>query len=99
MQIGICMKKFTGFYWVNGITIVANETMFGAPIVTGANLTSSLLGSALNSDALPLHMFELFAYYHFRHKKSLQPFAGFNFGGAFSNYKHAGFKRLQQAQT
>lgn len=99
MQIGVCFKKFNGFYWVNGITLVINERMFNAPIAYGVNFTTSYLGTALFNDALPLNMFEMFAQYRFNSKRSFQPFAGILFGGAFTNYKDPAFKHLQQGQT
>lgn len=99
MQIGVCLKKFNGFYWVNGITLVINEKMFNAPVAYGVNFTTSYLGTAMFNDALPLNMFEMFAQYRFNNKKSFQPFAGLIFGGAFTNYKDPAFKHLQQAQT
>jgi hypothetical protein len=99
MHVGLCFKKFNGFYWCNGITLVINESMFNAPVAYGVNFTTSYLGSAMLNDALPLNIFEMFAQYRFNSKKNFQPFAGILFGGAFSNYKDPAFKHLQQAQT
>jgi hypothetical protein len=99
MRIGICMKKFYGFYLSSGVTVFADESTFGIPLATGVHLTSSYLGSATFSQALPLFMTELFANYRFRSGKALQPFAGILIGGAFTNYKDPVFKYLPQAQT
>jgi hypothetical protein len=99
LRIGICVKKFVGFYLVSGITVFVDETTFGLPIETGVNLTTSYLGTATFSDALPLFVTEIFTHYRFRSGKSLQPIAGILLGTAFTRYKDPAFKNLQQAQA
>ena len=99
-QAGLCLKKFAGFYWMNGLSV--SYHLKGSPwshLRTGAVLSSSRFGSAFTSNAILVHALECFAHYSFRDGKQLQPFLGLNIGYAHANYGSDKYKSLPNSQA
>ncbi len=94
VEVGIRSKKYTGFYWENGITAEFYSAKITGkfPLHFGMNFTFSALGSAFHSNALSMTNIDGFAAYYFRHNKKFQPNIRLNVGyvhtdlGSFANY-------------
>ena len=87
LEIGIRCKKFTGFYWENGITgEFSSPKILKGKVSFGLNLVSSRLGSAISSNALPTLETELSILKYFRTNKAFQPLVQLNIGYAHANY-------------
>ncbi|MCE2743432.1 MAG: hypothetical protein LW701_07685 [Fluviicola sp.] len=96
LEAGIRCKKFTGFYWENGVTAEFNsEKIAHKKITFGLNIVSSKLGSAIHSNALTTLETELSAIYYFRFSKDFQPLVRLNAGMAHVNYGSPIFDDLQ----
>ena len=87
IEVGIRAKKYTGFYWENGITaeFYSAKITGQIPLHAGINLTFSDLGSAFHSNALSMTHFDAFAAYYFRKHKKLMPTVRFNVGYVSTN--------------
>jgi hypothetical protein len=86
-EIGIRTKKQVGFYWVNGITTEwSTSKIASGSFHLGLNITSSYLGSAFRSNAIPTLETELSFIKYFRYSKSLQPITRLNLGFAKAFY-------------
>jgi hypothetical protein len=97
LEAGIRCKKFTGFYWENGVTAeFKSEKIANKKITFGLNVVSSRLGSAINSNALATLETELSAIYYFRFSKDFQPLVRLNAGMAHVNYGSPIFDDLQK---
>jgi hypothetical protein len=87
ISAGLCVKKMAGFYWMNGLSADINhEKILKGKINLGMTLSSSSLGSAFLSNAIPVHAVELYAQKNFRPEKYLHPYAGLNAGFAFADF-------------
>ncbi|MBI1835644.1 MAG: hypothetical protein HYR91_00110 [Flavobacteriia bacterium] len=87
LDAGVRMKKFTGFYWENGISWeFSSSKIFNQKIHFGFNLLSSRLGSAFMSNAIPTLTTELSVIKYFRIEKAVQPLLRLNLGYAHANY-------------
>lgn len=86
-EIGIRTKKQVGFYWVNGLTAECSTPKIAmGSLHFGINITSSILGTAFRSNAIPTLETELSLIKYFRYRKSLQPITRLNFGFAKAFY-------------
>lgn len=86
-EIGIRTKKQVGFYWVNGITAEWSISKIASgSLHLGTNITSSILGTAFRSNAIPTLETELSLIKYFRYSKSLQPITRLNLGFAKAFY-------------
>lgn len=86
-EIGIRTKKQVGFYWVNGITAEwSTNKIASGSLHLGVNITSSCLGSAFRSNAIPTLETELSLIKYFRYTKSFQPITRMNIGFAKAFY-------------
>jgi hypothetical protein len=87
IEIGIRSKKYTGFYWENGITaeFYSAKITGKIPLRSGFNLTSSSLGTAFNSNAISMTNFDLFLAYYSRENKKLKPTTRLNLGYVLTN--------------
>jgi hypothetical protein len=86
-EIGIRTKKQIGFYWVNGISAEwLSEKIASRSLHLGVNITTSYLGSAFRSNAIPTLETELSLIKYFRYTKSLQPITRLNIGFAKAFY-------------
>lgn len=87
IEIGIRTKKQVGFYWVNGLTAEWSTTKIASgSLHLGMNITSSILGSAFRSNAIPTLETELSLIKYFRYSKFLQPITRLNLGFAKAFY-------------
>lgn len=83
ISAGIRLKKYTGFYWVNGISGEFHSTkLLNNKLHLGLNIATSNLGTAFNSNALSTWETEISTIYFFRSSKKLNPIARFNLGFA-----------------
>ncbi len=88
IQIGIRMQKAAGFYWSNGITAEYTPKLFAENGLNfGMYIVSSKLGTAFNSNAIPVHEINLSAIKYFRNKHLFRPLVRLNLGYAQANYK------------
>ena len=87
IEVGIRAKKYTGFYWENGITaeFYSAKVTGQIPLHVGINLTFTDLGSAFHSNALSMTHFDFFAAYYFRKNKKLMPTTRLNIGYVHTN--------------
>lgn len=83
---GLCVRKMTGFYWLNGFSIEHQPHAFAGRMHFGLNLASSVLGSAFMSKAIPVYCYELYGQFSFRRKRRFQPYAGLNGGLAYADH-------------
>lgn len=80
-EIGIRTKKQVGFYWVNGLTAEWSTPKIAmGSLHFGINITSSILGTAFRSNAIPTLETELSLIKYFRYRKSFQPITRLNLG-------------------
>jgi hypothetical protein len=78
---GIRLKKYVGFYWVNGLSGEWHSPkLLNNKLHLGINIATSKLGSALYSNALTTWETELSLLYYFRKAKPLHPIARINIG-------------------
>lgn len=82
IEVGIRSKKYTGFYWENGVTaeFYSAKTTGNFPLHAGFNLTFTELGSSFRSNALSMTHFDVFTAYYFRKHKKLEPTTRLNVG-------------------
>lgn len=81
IEIGGRYKKYAGFYAVNGISAnLLSPFSKNESVYYGLNVGSSLLGSALNTNALTTYEVELTATKFYRVNKIFQPLLRFNIG-------------------
>ena len=87
IEIGIRAKKYTGFYWENGITaeFYSAQITGKLPIHAGFNLTFTDLGSAFHSNALSMTHCDVFTAYYFRKNQKLMPTTRLNIGYVHTN--------------
>jgi len=87
IEFGIRSKKYTGFYWENGITaeFYSAKILGKLPLHSGFNLTTSSLGTAFNSNAISMTNFDIFLAYYFRKNKKLKPTTRLNLGYVHTN--------------
>lgn len=84
---GLKFKKYAGFYWSNGICINASSSKISNHSVQfGFSVGTSLLGTAISSNALSTLETELSVAKFFRINKMIQPFLKLNLGAAFVSY-------------
>jgi hypothetical protein len=87
LNVGLAFRKYTGFYWVNGIT-----AEYGAPawnrkgVTLGLNFISSGAGSALASHAIVFYHAEGSFIKEFRTNKKVRPRALLSFGYIYADY-------------
>lgn len=87
IELGLRTKKYVGFYWVNGLSAeFSTHKISSGSLHLGLNITSSYLGSAFRSNAIPTLETELSLIKYFRYSKSLQPITRLNFGFAKAFY-------------
>ncbi len=81
IEIGTRIKKYAGFYYVNGLTVqMQSPYSKNGSVYYGFNLGSSVLGTAISSNALSTYELELSATKFYRMEKVLQPMLRFNAG-------------------
>lgn len=81
IELGLRTKKYVGFYWVNGLSAeFSTHKISSGSLHLGLNITSSYLGSAFRSNAIPTLETELSIIKYFRYSKSFQPITRLNFG-------------------
>jgi len=87
IEVGVRSKKYTGFYWENGITaeFYSAKILGKLPLRSGFNLTSSSLGTAFNSNAISMTNFDVFLSYYFRKDRKLKPTTRLNLGYVHTN--------------
>jgi len=94
-QAGLCFKKMVGFYWMNGFTVdLSSSKILKEKINVGMNLASSSLGSALGSNAIPVHAVEVYIHKVFMEEKRFRPATGINLGYARANYGSNEFSNI-----
>jgi hypothetical protein len=95
LEGGIRCKKFTGFYWENGITAeFSSKKVLNQKISFGMNIVSSRFGSAFRSNAIPTLEVELSVIKYFRINKDFRPLLRLNFGYAHANYGSSIFNSI-----
>jgi hypothetical protein len=81
ISAGIRLKKYTGFYWVNGVSGEFHSyKLLNNKLHLGLNIATSNLGTAFNSNALSTWETEISGIYYFRSSKKLNPIARVNVG-------------------
>lgn len=81
IEIGVRSKKYAGFYYVNGISVqMQSPNSKNGSVYYGIHLSSSVLGSALGSNALSTYEVEFNATKLYRKGKIIQPLMKFNVG-------------------
>ena len=84
---GLKLKKYVGFYLTNGLSLnVSSSKISNHSIQLGFSVSSSLLGSAMASNALSTFETEFSVSKFFRMNKRVQPFLKLNVGAAFVSY-------------
>lgn len=93
--IGFNFKKYNSFYWENGIQ--ANYYNKKLHLTLGANFETTLLGSALNSNALKQYNFSLFIDREFAllPRTALKP--RLNLGYFYADYESNVFNKLNNS--
>jgi hypothetical protein len=87
LEIGIRAQKFTGFYWENGMSVEYKPSTFlKSRLSFGANVRSSIFGTAMIYNAIPTLAIEFSTLYYWRKKGDFQPFARLNVGVAKAFY-------------
>lgn len=87
LNSGLRFKKYAGFYWTNGVSVNASSSKISNHSVQfGFSFGSSLMGSAMTSNALSTYETELSVAKFYRTNKKVQPFLKLNFGAAFVSY-------------
>ncbi len=80
-QVGLRMKKYAGFYYVNGIQAQMKSPFSkNGSVYYGLNVGTTLLGSAFNSNALTTWETELVATKLYRINKVIRPLIRLNAG-------------------
>jgi len=80
-QIGLRMKKYAGFYYVNGLQAQMKSPFSkNGSVYFGLNVGTTLLGSAFNSNALTTWETELSITKLYRIKKIIRPLIRLNSG-------------------
>lgn len=86
LHAGIAVRKFTGFYWLNGVTAEwSPPALRSRQLSATATIVHSGLGSAAGSRAIPVLNAELSLYWDARKNKTLHPRLGLNAGYARAN--------------
>ena len=86
-EAGIRCKKFTGFYWENGISAeYKSSKLLDNKLGLGVNLTTSILGTALIKNAIPTMNFEVSALYYWKRTSDFLPFSRLNIGLATAHF-------------
>ena len=82
VELGIRSQKYTGFYTENGFTAEFHlpKLVGKLPLNAGVNMTFSSLGTAFQSNALPINHYDAFFAYYFRSGKKLAPTLRINLG-------------------
>jgi len=92
---GLCFQKSVGFYGMNGITAeYSSERVLKHKIGFGFSFTSSGLGSAIATNAIPVYEVRISAVNKFRVNKKLQPYAGLSIGYTHANFGSDIFKDI-----
>jgi hypothetical protein len=92
---GASFKKYAGFYWMNGVSAeMRSEKFLKEKVSVGLNFQTSLLGSALASNAISTFETEVYLVKYFRRAKHLKPLLRLNTGIAFNSYGSAEFQSL-----
>jgi hypothetical protein len=98
LDVGLNFKKYGGFYWVNGVAAeFSSKKILKEKLSFGLSIQSSLLGSAIASNAISTFETELAAIKYFRRSKSLQPFIRLNSGFAVNDYGDAELNQLTRS--
>lgn len=98
-KAGLLGKKMYGFYWCNGVTAEFQSTvLLSNRLLTGVNFSSSSLGTAFGSNALPLHLSEVYAQWLWRNDRKFRVNAGINTGWAFTDYGHVKYSDIPSNQ-
>ena len=80
-HVGARMKKYAGFYYVNGFSVnMKSPFSKNGSVYYGLNFGTTLLGSAFQSNALTTFETELTATKLYRVKKVVQPLLRINLG-------------------
>lgn len=86
-QLGLRMKKYAGFYYVNGIQAQMKSPFSkNGSVYYGLNVGTTLLGSAFNSNALTTWETELTATKYYRMGKVVRPLIRLNVGVVAVHY-------------
>jgi hypothetical protein len=86
-RAGIALRKFVGFYWVNGVTAEWSPSILQKRrLSAGVTLIHSALGSAAGTRAIPLFNGEICLYWDPFRKAMFHPRAGMNVGYAKAWY-------------
>lgn len=86
-ELGMRCKKFTGFYWENGISGEFKFNELGLNKLSfGFNVVSSKFGSAITGNEIPTLAIEGSIIKYFRDSKKLKPLLRVNVGYAYASF-------------
>ncbi|MBK7310545.1 MAG: hypothetical protein IPI93_07065 [Sphingobacteriaceae bacterium] len=95
---GICINKMVGFYFMNGVSgEISTSKILKGKVDLGLNITTSSLGSAFVSNAIPVHSAELYIQKVFRNGKHFRPLIVLNAGYAKAFYGSKIYDNLPQS--
>jgi len=94
-MVGPAMRKYVGFYWLNGVSAEWQPKSFRKyKCFLGATLVHSNLGTNLFSKAIPTFNFEISAIRKFTLAKNLSTRIAVNGGYAHANYGNPTFDKI-----